>query len=103
MSEKENRSALDRLLDVVRHQLTQMSNPKHPAFKLTVERMGFGLDENKIPQVAEFVVKVEHVATIAQVATTGVSQLVLPTNLRNDPLPSNVDIGQSEAPNPTQG
>lgn len=78
----ENKPALDRLLDVVRAQLIKMSNPDHPAFKLVLERTGFGVDQNRLPQAAEFVMRIEYVSTVAQLPVQGVSGLVLPPSLR---------------------
>jgi hypothetical protein len=74
--------AIDQLLATVKDQLTKMQNPNHPVFKLTVERVGFGFDNNRVPQVAEFIVKLEHVTTVAQLPTVGVSGLIIPDELR---------------------
>lgn len=75
-------SPLEQLLDVIKTQLTKMQDPNHPVFKLTVERVGFGFDNNRVPQVAEFIVKLEHVTTVAQLPTVGVSGLIIPDSLR---------------------
>lgn len=79
---EQNLSNLDRLLLAAKDQLVKMCNPQHPAFKLVIERSGFGYDENRVPQVAEFVMRIEYVSTVAQLPTQGVSGLVLPSNLR---------------------
>lgn len=117
--------AIEQLLDTVREQLIKMSNPNHPAFKLVLERAGFGYDENQIPRVGEFVLRIEYVSTVAQLPVQGVSGLVLPQNMRGAPAPQaeaspmptpaeqamamadqmqspNADIGQSDQTNPTQ-
>lgn len=77
-------SAIEQLLAVVKEQLTKMQNPNTPVYKLTIERTGFGFDENRVPQVAEFMVKLEHVTTVAQLPTVGVSGLIMPDNLRKN-------------------
>lgn len=88
MSQSEqNMPNIDRLMAVAKEQVVKMCNPQHPAFKIVIERSGFGYDENRVPQVAEFVVRVEYVSTVAQLPTQGVSGLVLPTNMRGAAVP----------------
>lgn len=77
-----DQTPLDQLLNTVRTQLSKMQDPNHPVFKLTIERVGFGFDNNRVPQVAEFLVKLEHVNTVAQLPTVGVSGLIVPDELR---------------------
>lgn len=101
------KSSLDQLVDVVRDQLVKMSNPQHPAYKLVLERVGFGQDQSGVPQVAEFILRIEYVSTVAQLPVQGVSGLVLPQNLRGVRMPQaesspNADIEQSDQHNPTQ-
>lgn len=87
MTEENTAAPLAQLLDVVKSQLTKMQDPNHPVFKLTVERVGFGFDNNRVPQVAEFIVKLEHVTTVAQLPTVGVSGLIIPDAMRkSEPL-----------------
>ena len=87
MTEENTAAPLAQLLDVVKNQLTKMQDPDHPVFKLTVERVGFGFDNNRVPQFAEFIVKLEHVTTVAQLPTVGVSGLIIPDAMRkSEPL-----------------
>lgn len=78
MSDETPPPAIDQLLATIREHLVKMQNPKNPIYQLTVERVGFGLDENRIPQVAEFQLKLAHVSTVAQLPTVGVSGLIMP-------------------------
>lgn len=74
--------AIDQLMDAIRAQVAKMQDPNHPVFKVSVERVGFGFDNNRVPQVAEFILKLEHVNTVAQLPTVGVSGLIIPDELR---------------------
>lgn len=104
--------AIDQLLDAVRTQLLKMSNPQHPGFKIVLERGGFGYDQNHVPQVTEFMLRIEYVSTVAQLPVQGVSGLVLPPNMRGAPvppappapMPPPSDDAREQGPaNPTQG
>lgn len=87
---------LDQLLKAVKEQLTKMSNPDHPAFKLVIERDGYGLDANQQPTIAAFHMKIEYLAAVVHLPVQGRSSLVLPTNMRGGPSPA-------EEPSAVQG
>lgn len=70
---------LKQVLKTIETNLLRMCDPKHPVFRMVIERDGYGLDDNNQPEVVAFHVKLEHLSAVLHLPVAGQTGLVMPS------------------------